>query len=95
MRRLDAAASTLLLGLLGLLAAAPARGQTQLVAVSTFGNFQTAGVLATISGDANENATAGLEYRRAGDPTTTPSVRPTSAPSRPATRPRRPPPSTR
>lgn len=55
--------------LLGLLASAPSLAQTQLASVSTFGNFQTGGVLATISGDTDGDATATLEYRLVGDPT--------------------------
>lgn len=40
-----------------------------LVSVATYGNFHTAGVIATVSGDAPErNGAASLEWRRTGDP---------------------------
>lgn len=52
------------------LLAAPAGAQNgaQLVGVSAYGNFHTAGVAATISGDADGDAAAALEWRRAGEP---------------------------
>jgi hypothetical protein len=56
------------LALLGLLVPARAWAQTQLVSVSAYGNFHTAGVLVTISGDADQDAFANLEYKRAADP---------------------------
>jgi len=51
-----------------LLAAAPAAAQNAvtLISVSGYGNFHAGGVVATISGDANFNATAGLEWRTSG-----------------------------
>lgn len=37
--------------------------------IELYPNLETAGVTATLSGDANGNATVGLEWRRVGDPT--------------------------
>lgn len=57
-----------LAALLGGGAVAPANAQTAaaLVSVSGYGNFHAAGVVATITGDTNQNAALALEYRRAG-----------------------------
>jgi hypothetical protein len=56
--------------LTGLLLAAPATALAQnavtLASVSGYGNFHAGGVVTTISGDANRNATASLEWRVAG-----------------------------
>ena len=51
-----------------LLAAAPAAGQNavSLVSVSGYGNFHAGGAVAAVSGDANGNATAALEWRISG-----------------------------
>ncbi|HEX6739207.1 MAG TPA: right-handed parallel beta-helix repeat-containing protein, partial [Vicinamibacteria bacterium] len=43
---------------------AQAWAQTSLVSVSTYGNFQTAGVVVTISGDADQDAFCNVEYKR-------------------------------
>lgn len=53
---------------LTLLAAVPSHAQTgaSLVSTSGFANFNTAGVVVTISGDTNRNAAVGLEWRPAG-----------------------------
>ena len=53
--------------LIGLLAPARAWAQSTLVSVSTYGNFHTAGVLATISGDPQGNAYCTLAYKRSAD----------------------------
>jgi hypothetical protein len=58
-----------MLALLGLALPARAGAQTQLVSLSTYGNFQTGGALITITGDPNQNAIGNVEYKRAGDPT--------------------------
>jgi parallel beta-helix repeat protein len=47
-------------------APAVAQNAATLVGVSGFGNFHAAGVTATIGGDANQNASLALEFRRAG-----------------------------
>jgi hypothetical protein len=60
--------------LLGLLAPAHAWAQSTLVSVSTYGNFHTAGVLVTISGDPQGNAYCNLAYKRAADPTFLPAL---------------------
>lgn len=62
--------ATLAVGLSALLgggAVAPADAQTAatLVGVSGYGNFHAAGIVATIAGDTNQNATLALEWRRA------------------------------
>ncbi len=51
-----------------LLATAPAAAQDAVTVVSAsgYGNFHAGGVLLTVSGDANGNATAALEWRPAG-----------------------------
>src|SRR5688572_6171255 len=46
-----------------------AQNAVTLVSASGYGNLETGGVLAVISGDANRNAMANLAFRRAGDPT--------------------------
>jgi hypothetical protein len=53
---------------LALVAASPAAAQNAVTAVSASGyaNFHAGGVLLTVSGDANGNATASLEWRAAG-----------------------------
>jgi hypothetical protein len=55
------------LALLGLIAPARAFAQSQIVSVTPFANFQTAGVLVTISGDTQGNAYCNLAYKRAAD----------------------------
>ncbi len=47
-------------------AAAAAQSPVTLVSVSGYGNFHAGGVVATVSGDLNFNATATLEWRPAG-----------------------------
>jgi Right handed beta helix region len=56
------------LGLILLALGVPTAAQdtVTLAAVSGYGNFHAGGVVATIGGDANGNATAALEWRRAG-----------------------------
>jgi hypothetical protein len=51
--------------------ATPASAQTSatLVSISGYGNFHAAGVVATVAGDTNQNATLALAWRRAGAPT--------------------------
>ena len=51
--------------------AAPAGAQTSatLVSISGYGNFHAAGVVATVAGDTNQNATLALAWRRVGAPT--------------------------
>jgi uncharacterized repeat protein (TIGR01451 family) len=53
---------------IGLLVASRASAQTaaSLVSVEAYGNLQAAGVVATVSGDTNRNASASLEWRVAG-----------------------------
>ncbi len=56
------------LGLFVLAAAVPSAAQdaVTLVSVTGYANFHAGGVVATVSGDLNGNATAGLEWRAAG-----------------------------
>ena len=56
--------------LLLVLTAAPISAQTtaSLVSVAGYGNFHAAGVVATIGGDTDGDATAALEWRRVGEP---------------------------
>ena len=56
------------LALLCLIAPARAWAQSQIVSISAFANFNTAGVLVTISGDPEGNASCQLAYKRAADP---------------------------
>jgi len=53
---------------LGGAAGSPAKGQTSatLVAVSAYGNFHAGGVVATIAGDSDQDATLALAWRRVG-----------------------------
>jgi hypothetical protein len=48
-------------------AAATAQNSAGLVAVDGYGNLETAGAVATISGDANRTATVSLAWRRSGE----------------------------
>jgi len=48
--------------------AGSAQGSAQLVSVATWGNFHAGGVVATIAGDADGDASAALAWRRAGQP---------------------------
>jgi parallel beta helix pectate lyase-like protein/uncharacterized protein DUF1565 len=45
---------------------AQAQNTTSLVGVDTYGTFESGGVVAVVSGDANGNATAALEWRASG-----------------------------
>jgi hypothetical protein len=58
--------SGLLLSLLACAAAASAQDAVSLVSASGYGNFHAGGVVVAVSGDANRNATAALEWREPG-----------------------------
>ncbi len=68
MAAIPAIAATAAMAALAALAPTPAEAQTSaaLVSVSGYGNFHAAGIVATITGDTDQDASIALEFRRAG-----------------------------
>jgi hypothetical protein len=55
------------MSLICLASGATAQSSVSIVSLETYGNFETAGVILTISGDSNWNASAALAYRQQGE----------------------------